>query len=166
MPTPWDPWRRDNRSLSVGQPSRYMTPLTSLLPEVMREFDDINRSLLTHARLESGENGSVRAVFDDLGTYEKLNVDVDPDTNMLTVKGEHQTEHHHASIQRAILLPCGVAKPDMITAEVQDGRVIVIVPKEAQKMITAAPTPKAIKVNVIKEGAKQVELSKPDATSP
>lgn len=71
-----------------------------------------------------------------MGLFSKVDVSYDKDSGVLTVHGEENGSVEGGGemmeATRAVSMPCGVSKPEMISAEALDGRVIVTVPHDAQ----------------------------------
>lgn len=72
-----------------------------------------------------------------MGLFDKVDVSYDQTTGLLTVHaletgGRAEGGGETTEATRVITMPCGVSKPELVTAEAIDGRVVVTVPKEAQ----------------------------------
>lgn len=79
----------------------------------------------------------------------------------MTVTGETKTPTHVAHASRSMMTPFRITKPDRVTAESRDGRVVLTVPADAQAPLpeeqaaqVTTPTNKQLKVNVIGSGER------------
>lgn len=95
--------------------------------------------------------------FDDMGVYSQIKVSYDDSSGVLTVHGEEADEAGGGVTEatRAVTMPCGVAKPELIRAEAREGRVLVTVPHEAQAPVSRKTLQdKQLDVHLLKDGAE------------
>ncbi|KAJ1634625.1 hypothetical protein T492DRAFT_1133892 [Pavlovales sp. CCMP2436] len=109
----------------------------SLLPRLFEE--DFTRSLdllncavdgLVH--VETDDKEALKITFDDMDLYSKIDVKYDKESCVLTVMAEDGEGKNMFEATRAVTMPCHVIKPELIKAEALDGKIIVMVPAEAQ----------------------------------
>jgi HSP20 family molecular chaperone IbpA len=90
---------------------------------LMPSFDDFPP--MPTARVEVGDAKALKVIFDELDGYDKVDVSVDEQTNVVTIKAEDSAGTKHAT--RMITLPCAVQNCGKITAEHVGSQVVVTV---------------------------------------
>ncbi|KAJ1621325.1 hypothetical protein T492DRAFT_887159 [Pavlovales sp. CCMP2436] len=109
----------------------------SLLPrlieeEFTRSLDLLNRAVGGLVHVETDDQKVLKITFDDMGLYSKIDVKYDKKSCVLKVMAEDGEGENKYEATRAITMPCHVIKPELIKAEALDGKIIVMVPAEAQ----------------------------------
>mmetsp|Transcript_31926 Transcript_31926/g.74490 ORF Transcript_31926/g.74490 Transcript_31926/m.74490 type:complete len:201 (-) Transcript_31926:294-896(-) len=109
----------------------------SLLPRLFEEdftrsLNLLNRAVGGLVHVEIDDTKALKITFDDIGLYSKIDVKYDKESSVLTVMAEDGEGENKCEATRAITMPCHVIKPELIKAEALDGKIIVMVPAEAQ----------------------------------
>jgi len=95
-----------------------------------------------------------------MGNYDHLTIDIDVQQNLITVTGENTTPTHTAHATRTMSCPFRITDANRVTAESRDGRVLVMIPADAQAplmepdaptapALTTPPAATPLKVNVV-----------------
>ncbi|KAJ1640762.1 hypothetical protein T492DRAFT_925961 [Pavlovales sp. CCMP2436] len=119
------------------------------------------RSLGEMIKLETSNDEAVHVRFEDMSSYDQLEIDCNASQGTLTVRGVDTSANRSATAIRTISLPCEVIKPELVTAETRGGEVVVSIPREAQALkprpttLLVGPQKKALKINIIGQGEKQ-----------
>lgn len=97
--------------------------------------------------------------FDDMGMFSKVDVAFDDKSGVLSVHGQEGEGDNLAESTRAVTVPCAVSNPELLTAETRDGRVLVVVPHEAQARMEKKLKNKKLDVHLLsgKRSAKKQE---------
>jgi hypothetical protein len=130
------------------------TPFAMLPRLIEEEFASaltaLNRAVTGLVRVEMAKDKSILVMVDDLGLCDSVSVEFDVDTSLLTVKGtSSDADGNKQMMQRAVTVPTKVIKPELLSAESRDGRVVVTIPLAAQ-----APVPE----KAIKDGKLDVKI--------
>lgn len=117
---PFDPF------FSTASPFALLPALTQSLGA----FDEMPRVDAT------AEDKSLRVTFPgDLGSYEHVDVSIDPANMLLVLKASSADGRSRTS--RVVSLPCAIQNADKVVAEIDSrGAVVVTVPAECQKQLT------------------------------
>jgi hypothetical protein len=113
----------------------------SLLPRLFdQEFasavDTLNRAVNGLIRFETGKDKSLVVTIDDMGLHDDVNLEFDARLSLLTVKASStNSDGSTAWAERVVTIPTKVIKPELITAETKNGRVVVTIPPEAQAAV-------------------------------
>ncbi|KAJ1636380.1 hypothetical protein T492DRAFT_1141153 [Pavlovales sp. CCMP2436] len=126
--------------------------------------DLLGRSMTPTVHIEQGANKEYMICFHELESFEHFNVDVDTEAELLRIHAQNADRTLYTD--RASKLPCGVNRPELITAQKVNGRVVVTVPFEAQgpkkvldqPALIAGDKPKALKVHVTPAPAGRFEI--------
>ncbi|KAJ1634617.1 hypothetical protein T492DRAFT_836716 [Pavlovales sp. CCMP2436] len=122
-----------------------------------RSLDLLNRAVGGLVHVKTDDTKALKIIFDDMSLYSKIDVKYDAESNVLTVMAEDGEGENKFEATRTVTMPCHVIKPELITAEVLDGNVVVTVPAEAQveKKVQNKLTNQELDVRIVSGEEKQ-----------